>query len=354
MKALRWPEAAAALWRRYGGTIRAHLDGLPPTARRGGSAWAVGGGTILAARWRHRQSFDIDISVTRTIPGGGTRAVVDDLAGALVKSGMTLKPEEVEGLLQLEAPEPNAYGGEAGIDIWTRAEEPARGTIIERLDGEPVPTLTSADILAGKLRREGAQLARDAYDIAHGYAADPAAVESAVNGTAPAHQRRVRVAWAAGSHAMGFDPNGIIAWSGKPAPVSTEHGWRAAEAVEKSRWIELTVTVDEGRVRTETRSAGERRRSWTEGNDACDMERCLAAIEEAGIGTYLRNHLRGTDWNLRSAGAEIRKAALAGGRARVVHVIERTRGDAPPAADGIVAVEIDDQGQGPRRAGRRR
>ena len=74
-----------------------------------------------------------------------------------------------------------------------------------------MPTLTSADILAGELPLECAQLVKDAYDLAYGYAADPAAVESAVNGTAAAHRRRVRVAWAAGSHTMGFDPNGIIA-----------------------------------------------------------------------------------------------------------------------------------------------
>ena len=249
--ALRWPVAAGELWRRYGGTIRAHLDGLPPTARQGGSAWAVGGGTILAARWRHRQSFDIDISVTRTIPGGGTRAVVHDLAGALVESGMRLKPEEVEGLPQLEVPEPNAYGGEAaGIDIWTRADEPARGTTIEQLDGEPVPTLTSADILAGKLRREGAQLVRDAYDIAHGYAADPVAVEIAVNGTAPAHQQRVRIAWPAGSHAMGFDPTASSPGAGNQRRYRSSAAGGRRRPWKRAAGPELTVTVDEGRVRT--------------------------------------------------------------------------------------------------------
>ena len=39
----------------------AELDGGPHEFR-------LGGGTALAARWRHRDSFDIDLVVDRTVP----------------------------------------------------------------------------------------------------------------------------------------------------------------------------------------------------------------------------------------------------------------------------------------------
>ena len=55
----RLPEPARELWLRTREVIRSNLHGLqdPPVEYR------LGGGTILAARWLHRESADIDITV---------------------------------------------------------------------------------------------------------------------------------------------------------------------------------------------------------------------------------------------------------------------------------------------------
>ena len=59
MEDLTLPEPARTLL----GRIRATLDAyvIPCTPARSG--WQMGGGIILAARWRHRESLDIDLLV---------------------------------------------------------------------------------------------------------------------------------------------------------------------------------------------------------------------------------------------------------------------------------------------------
>ena len=71
---LTLPEPARTLLSR----TRAILDRLRHAANAGRSGWIIGGGTILAARWRHRESRDIDLLVhprteTRFPATGGPR-----------------------------------------------------------------------------------------------------------------------------------------------------------------------------------------------------------------------------------------------------------------------------------------
>ena len=59
---LSLPEPAARIWKRAGGALQKALTqtGNPPLR------WSIGGGTILARRWQHRESTDIDL----TAPAG--------------------------------------------------------------------------------------------------------------------------------------------------------------------------------------------------------------------------------------------------------------------------------------------
>ena len=52
-------QPAATLWRECRAALRAAFDALPGGPRE----WRFGGDTILAARWGHRTSFDIDLTV---------------------------------------------------------------------------------------------------------------------------------------------------------------------------------------------------------------------------------------------------------------------------------------------------
>ena len=70
MTKLTLPSMAGALWRDTRNSVRegvAEITGNP-------EAYTIGGGTILAARWRHRQSQDIDLVIDEAAHPGSVLA----------------------------------------------------------------------------------------------------------------------------------------------------------------------------------------------------------------------------------------------------------------------------------------
>lgn len=65
-RALTFPAAAGGLWRRIGPAVREALAESAGTR----AAYAIGGGSVLAARWKHRDSGDIDLLVSPETPLG--------------------------------------------------------------------------------------------------------------------------------------------------------------------------------------------------------------------------------------------------------------------------------------------
>lgn len=79
MKKVDVPEPAKTLFEKTHGLLDKYL----PKALPKGKQWAVGGGTMLAARWRHRLSNDLDIllhedSNLRKLDGDRGRAMQAD------------------------------------------------------------------------------------------------------------------------------------------------------------------------------------------------------------------------------------------------------------------------------------
>ena len=64
MEILTLPQSAAALW----ASKRRIVHAIPPEMFRSNIPPHLGGGTILAARWKHRISTDIDV----LLPGRNT------------------------------------------------------------------------------------------------------------------------------------------------------------------------------------------------------------------------------------------------------------------------------------------
>lgn len=79
---------AGALWDASHARLQAALNEAP----EGPHEWRIGGDTILAARWGHRTSFDIDVTVgrntnlseLRTGAGGHMEALARELRGEIV------------------------------------------------------------------------------------------------------------------------------------------------------------------------------------------------------------------------------------------------------------------------------
>lgn len=136
----------------------------------GQGGWAIGGGSVLAARWRHRISTDIDVFVSREIfarTASGILAVGRELSPAPRRIDST--PLYVKYVF-------------ADGDIDIIGADP----LLPRLDGEPVRSVSvraeaTAEILAKKIDGRGHLLhERDLYDFAIAQRLAPKALRCAM------------------------------------------------------------------------------------------------------------------------------------------------------------------------------
>ena len=141
MERLKLVEPAASLWRTAGPTIRKALKEL----QDGPHEWRFGGGTILATRWGHRLSFDIDLTVTGN-------ADLRELASEC-NAGFDTAMRRLGG-------EPRHAPGSVKIDFETGSIEisrldpiPATGEARFTIDERDETVLSTTQILCGKLER---------------------------------------------------------------------------------------------------------------------------------------------------------------------------------------------------------
>ena len=115
---LQLPAAAAELWAMVRDVVDDAMTSL------GDAPYRIGGGTILAARWEHRESFDVDLTLSADTALGSLRAEHGD-------------PSGFEARLKALGGAPTYYpdlklwrvafdDGERGLDVW--AHEPEIGS----------------------------------------------------------------------------------------------------------------------------------------------------------------------------------------------------------------------------------
>lgn len=159
MEELTLPEPAASLWRRTRDTVH-KLGSRRPEER---IQPHLGGGTTLAARWGHRRSTDIDV----TLPGDRnlsdlTRDDEHNLARRLGGKAAHQDDDEIkvicaDGALHLARLKPHAAGAEA----------------VALVNGQRETVLANAQILRGKLARAHNSPVRDVFDVICAAKADP-------------------------------------------------------------------------------------------------------------------------------------------------------------------------------------
>ena len=150
MKKLTLPAPARRLWI----ATRDVLNTLGSPGR----PWVVhlGGGTIIAARVRHRESTDIDITVRNT--DRLTMLTLNDDQNLAKRLGGTPK-REAESQIKIKLPD-------GIIDINTIAVRPRTGAERVEIDDRPQHVLSTTQILRGKLdRATDPAPVRDVYDI---------------------------------------------------------------------------------------------------------------------------------------------------------------------------------------------
>lgn len=183
MERLKLVEPAASLWRTAGPTIRKALKEL----QDGPHEWRFGGGTILATRWGHRLSFDIDLTVTGN-------ADLRELA-----------PEcnaEFDAAIRYLGGEPRHAPGSLKIDFETGSIEiarldpiPATGEGRFTIDERDETVLSTTQILCGKLERAPRSPVRDVFDFVAAKQADPRALAAAANSLYEGHARAIAAHW---------------------------------------------------------------------------------------------------------------------------------------------------------------
>ena len=170
----------------------------------------IGGGTALAARWRHRRSADIELCVAPDLlrrAGEDARALAVEAGARSVRFGLGwLNGVFPEGEFRISATEPL-------LDAGTSVEREARFGL---------PLESVAEILARKLvlrlHELGELLSRDFYDLCTAAERDGASLERALS-------------------ALSSDERGEVAREISSLGRSADRRGRALAAVHRPEWL---------------------------------------------------------------------------------------------------------------------
>ena len=186
---LKLPAAAAGLWSRVRNVVEDATASLGDKPVR----YRMGGGTILAARWGHRESFDVDLTLPEDTALGRLREDQGD------RSGFEARLRALDGTPRyfpdLKLWRVAFEDGKRGLDLWAHEPEIGAGEERRTVDGNAETVLSTAQILRGKLERADKRLARDIFDIVKAEAKAPDALESAVNAISAESAEHIALDW---------------------------------------------------------------------------------------------------------------------------------------------------------------
>ena len=251
---LKLPLAAAELWAR----IRSAVDSAMTSLGDEPTGYRIGGGTILAARWEHRESYDIDLAVAEDTPLGKLREEKGDQSGFEAKMrALRGVPEYFPNLKLWRVAFDN---GQQGLDLW--AHKPLLGAGEEELtiEGRRETVLSTVQILRGKLERADKHLPRDIFDVIKAGTNDPRALEGTVNAIDEETAERIAMSWywnggeiakEAGEKLLGVPENERI----DPRKLGTLAAHAIKNAVYTHCRIETRDRAIEVRTATKTRGA---------------------------------------------------------------------------------------------------
>ena len=231
--------AGGRLWR----TIRepiaralARLDGGPYECR-------LGGGTTLAARWRHRDSFDVDLTVPGRTNLGNLRHEFERTMAALGGEARYLVGRWT---IVFE-------GGQ--VDLAALDPCPGRGQRTATVDEEPFTVLSNAQILHGKLERGHRPPVRDVFDVIKARDLDPHALAVAINCRNRSDAEVICVSWEKAAARLAEDAATQLA--GVPENMAEDAatlGMNGAAALQGAMYRHVAVYSEDGVTVVETRT----------------------------------------------------------------------------------------------------
>ena len=275
---LELPHPARELLKRAGEILDRHVT--PQTPEQAG--WTIGGGTILAARWQHRESEDMDLLVppdTRT------------LALAMENNPQFHRELRRAGAREIEIGGFSTITFRRGrIEMLAAEPEPRAGASKAIVNGKKINVLATTQILTGKFQNRSLRPpVRDLYDLSVAAERAPKALAEAVNSLTPKAVQIRLARWKTLRAEYAADGRRNI----KGAPQQYQHirndpAGHAAEAVSRALYTRLEVHVRDGRTQIETASRSEPVQRTYEDADRLqqEMERdgFTALLERTGAG----------------------------------------------------------------------
>ena len=182
---LTLPPSAGALWEKIRDATAAQLNtrGDRAEERR---RYEIGGGSILAARWQHRESYDIDL--TTTDPNGAIAETVATNGGLASAIHGIVSPQS-----SMHRAVITTHEGTLDVTKMRPKRDGEQRTAI--VNGRPETVLTTAQIIEGKLARAPEVIARDVYDVMTAREMDPTSLEKACGNLAPREAEAIATLW---------------------------------------------------------------------------------------------------------------------------------------------------------------
>ena len=280
MDRLTLPEPAASLWRRCAAGLEQALGQMERPPER----WSIGGGTILAARWGHRQSTDIDL----TVPEGTGIHTLDERLGGTLRADMT-----AAGAVEVTTGKRRhrVIFQKGSIDIAELDARPAAGAASAVTEGHEITVKSTTQILRGKLERALREESpvRDLFDIAVAHHADPDALAEAANMLSEEEIRKVKTRWRLNRHSLEQEARSQL------TDISPEYETerrdpvgRAITRLEEARYLAVRIRTTRTGLTIETRTAGRPPRRIHSG-----FENAAETLERTGMGEFLNQHVVG-------------------------------------------------------------
>ena len=272
MERLTLPLPARGIWLRVRNLLETALERLGPEA----GTWKIGGGTVLGARWNHRESTDLDLTVNAgsAIPALSAGAGSDFESEIGQRGGYAIAFDRDRCTVRFST---------GKLDLCALDPTPREGHAPALVDGKPAVVLSNAQILCGKLRRANRSPVRDVFDIVVAEKLDPYALAVAANTGTARDIEAIAAAWRTSNSAFTYNaPLDLSGVQPEFAGDLTSLGHAAAAALTGARYerVRLYTDGDVGFVETSTRNGLERKLT-------VDPTRIDEFFEANGLNHYL-------------------------------------------------------------------
>ena len=239
---LTLPPAAGAFWEKIREATGKQLN-APAGSGEKRRCYELGGGSILAARWQHRESYDIDL--TTTDPNGAIAETIATKGGLASATHGVLRPQSNmhravistrEGTLDVTKMRPRRDGEQ-------------RTSIV---NGRPETVLTTAQIIEGKLARAQEAIPRDVYDVRAAQELDAHSLEQACGNLAPREAEAIATLWSTQNKRLEAEARETIRTLDGQLPRNLKDlGLHGAQAIQefwhRSRGKEQRESAERGR-----------------------------------------------------------------------------------------------------------